>query len=392
MTLGLLQDKFIDTRDLNYRSGVNQLLKELAFPRIHEEQNEKRDFLPSLFKKISKMTEAKIFLEKGYGHKMGISEEEYLKADPKISFIPHEEIFNKESVIVVRVPKKDMISRMKPGTVLICMLHYNTRPRLVTLLKERKIKSFSMDDMVDDWNNRIFVNYPGTSGPAIEIGFSELGKRMPYFFSDKRGPINATILGMGKVAQAAAKAFEICSDKAFINTSLPGVIVRMLPSTVTSRLDLLEKLLEDTDILVDCTKRKDPSLIVVPNRLLCALPDHAVIVDITSDHYDRNTSPPQVKAVEGIAYGTLDRYILEVDDPFYDTLSGLVDTTCRRVVVTCNAWPGYDPKGCMKLYEEQILPVLRVLFEKGPDGVDPESHDMYERALARSTLDHFLSN
>jgi len=46
----------------------------------------------------------------------------------------------------------------------------------------------------------------------------------------------------------------------------------------------------------------------------------------------------------------------------------------------------------MKLYEEQLLPLLKVILEKGQKDIDPESHDMYERALARSTLDHFLSN
>jgi len=368
------------------------MIKELAFPRIHEEEAERRDFLPSLFKKIRKMTDASIFLEKGYGSKMGIPEEEYLEANPDLSFIPHEEIFDKELVIVVRVPKKEMIRRMKPGTVLICMLHYNTRPQLVRLLKEKEINCFSMDDIVDDWNNRIFVNYQGTSGAAIGVGFRELEKSMPDFFSEKRGPINATILGMGKVAQAAARSFEICSDSAFSDTDIPGVIVRMLPQSVTGKLDLLEGLLADTDILVDCTKRRDTSFIIVPNRFLCSLPTHAVIVDITSDNYDRESLPPQVKAVEGIAYGTLDRYVLKVDDPFYDTLTGLVDTTCRRTVVTCNAWPGFDPMGCMKLYGEQLLPLLRVLLGKGACEIDLEGNDMYERALARSTLDHFLSN
>ena len=368
------------------------MLKELAFPRIHEEETEKRDFLPSLFKKIREMTSAKIFLEKDYGGKMGIAEREYLEANPDLSFISYEEIFAKESVIVVRAPKREMIDRMKPGAILISMLHYNTRPKLVNLLKEKGIRCFSMDDIIDDWNNRIFVNYAGTCGAAIQVGFKELEKRMPNFMAGNRRPLNATILGLGKVAQAAARALEIQSDNAFGDTDIPGIIVRMLPRSITAKQDILETLLADTDILVDGTKRKDTSFIIVPNRLLCSLPAHTVIVDITSDSYDKTTSPPQVKAIEGIAYGTLDRYVLEVDDPFYDTIEYFIDTTCRRTVVTCNAWPAFDPEQCMELYEEQLLPLLKVILEKESGEINLESHDFYARALARSTLDYFLSN
>ncbi len=368
------------------------MIRELAFPRMHEEVTERRDFLPSLFSKIRRLTDARIFLEKGYGSKIGLTEREYMEANPGLSFIDHDEVFDKELVIVVRVPKREMIDRMKPGTTLVSMLHYNTRPQLVRLLQEKKIICFSMDDIVDDWNNRIFVNYQGTSVAAIRVGFQQLERNMPDFYSENRRPINATILGMGKVAQAAAKALETCSDTAFSNTGAPGVIVRMLPKTITGRLDILETLLADSDILVDSTKRMDPSFIIIPNRLLCTLPPHSVIVDITSDPYDSKTSPPQVKAIEGIAYGPLDKYILEIDDPYYETLTGLVDSRCRRTVVTCNAWPAFDPVECMKIYEEQLLPLLKVILEKGPGGIDPGSHDMYERALARSTLDHFLTN
>lgn len=368
------------------------MLKEIAFPIIHEENAEKRDFLPSLFRKIRKYSDVMIFLENGYGSKMGIPKEMYESANPNVTFVPVEEIFNKGSVIVVRVPKFDRLSLMKPGTTLVSMLHYITRPRLTALLKERQINCFSMDSIVDDWNNRIFVNFPGTSGPAVKAGLEQLEKRMPGFWSKGRDPLNATILGLGKTAQAAAKALENFSETGFTECGVPGFVVRMLPRTLTSRTDILEYIFRDTDILIDCTKRTDPSSIIVPNRLLCTLPPHAVIVDISSDPYDRKTTPPQVKAIEGIPYGTLDKYVFDPDDPFYGTLQDLVETTCRRTVVTCNAWPGSDPEECMKVYEEQLLPLLKVLIEKDPGDICLESDDMYERALARSTLGYFLSN
>lgn len=392
MTPWILEGRLRLSEQTDGRFGVKRMIKELAFPRMHEEETEKRDFLPSLFRKLGRLADARIYLEEGYGEKLGIPAEEYLKAHPNLSFVPHEEIFYKDVVIVVRVPKNEMLRRMKEGAVLISMLHYNTRPHLLKLLKEQGITCFSMDDIVDDWHNRIFVNYPGTSGSAVRVAFEELRNRMPGFTSRERPPIKATVLGLGKVAQAAAKAFEICSDSSFGTSGVPGVVVQMLPQSVTCRIDLLENLLSDSDMLVDCTKRGDPSEIIVPNWLLCSLPEHAVILDITSDPYDGTTSPPRKKAIEGVAYGTLDKFLLETDDPYYETLESLVDTTCRRPVVSCNAWPAFEPEACMKIYEEQLLPLLRVLFEKDPEKVSITSDDMYERALARSTLDYFLRN
>lgn len=368
------------------------MIREMAFPIIHEEKSEKRDFLPSLFRKLGKYPGLRIYLEKGYGMKLGIAEDEYTNANPNVTFVSADEVFTKEAVIVVRVPKFERIRKMRRKAVLVSMLHYVTRPRLVELLDEKDILCFSMDSIVDDWFNRIFVNFPGTSGPAMRAGFAELGKRMPEFSSPARRPINATILGLGKTAQAAAKALENCSEPDFSRYGVSGIIVRMLPQSITSRHDLLGSILTDTDILVDCTKRSDPSAIIVPNRLLCSLPPHAVIVDVSSDPYDAGTIPPQVKAIEGIPYGTLDKYAFETDDPFYASIDPLVDTACRRTVVTCNAWPGSEPEECMRVYEEQLLPLIRVLLENDPGKISLESDDMYERALARSTLKFFHSN
>jgi hypothetical protein len=53
--------------------------------------------------------------------------------------------------------------------------------------------------------------------------------------------------------------------------------------------------LEETDLLIDATRRADPSRSVVPNAWLAALPADGVILDLACDPYDLDVAPPVVK-------------------------------------------------------------------------------------------------
>lgn len=367
-------------------------IKTIGFPRMHKEKSEKRDFLPKLMKDLRGFKDYTILLEKNYGVDMGYSEEDYLNMNSNLKFVEHEEVYKADIVVVLRAPEEYEINYMRPGAILFSMLHYETRELRNKLLKEKGIICYSMDSLVDDDDMRMLVNYRGTSSSAIRIGFEELKKRMPNFYSENREPINATIIGLGSVAQGAAKALEEVSDKEFLdkNPKVPGVIIRMLPRTITKDVNQLKKILKDTDMLIDASRRSDPSEIIIPNSLIGVLPNHAIIVDITADPYNENIFPTQVKGIEGIPTGTLEKYIIEPDDEIYETIPKVINSKHRRVVVSCNAWPGVDPKSCMQIYGNQILPFLKVLLSKQGQDLSIESDDLYERALAKASLDYYL--
>ena len=366
------------------------MITEMAFPRIHEEVEEKRDFLPSFFRKIFRYDpKIRIFLEDNYGLGMGFSQKDYCSVNPNISYISYEEIFTKQMVMVVRSPRDEFLQKMRPHSVLLSMLHYDSRPGRTRLLKAKEINSFSMDSIEDDRHHRLVVNYYGTSSSAVKVGFSVLRESMSSFSLSGRQPINATIIGLGCVAQAAARALECCSDEAFLGSDLPGLVVQMLPQSITKDHNALASIFQNTDMLLDATKRNDRSRSIIHNSMLGFLPVHAVIVDITADPYDLSVSPPLVKGIEGIPTGSLSKYVFAVNDPIYDSISKIVNTTERRVVVSCNAWPAFDPVDCMSIYEEQLFPMLKVILDKGCE-VDIESDDLFERALARSSLNYFL--
>lgn len=368
-------------------------IRTIAFPRMHKEEEEKRDFLPSLFGKIGRISEAKVFVEAGYGSGMGFTHRDYLKENPKITFLDSlDELYQKDLVIVVRAPQESTIAKMRKGSVLFSMLHYEARPIRNQVIDDTGIYPFSMDGIIDDEWKRLFVYYEGTSNPAVKVAFQELRKRCPGFRSPYRRTLRASIVGCGPVGQTAIRAFQKNSDAEFFKKGLPGMVVTLLSRSVLADEESLKNILSATDILADATKRKDCSRYIIRNRLLGYLPEHAVILDITADPYDEKADPPTVKAFEGLPYGTLRKYVIEVDDPLYDQIPEFVDTTNRRTCVSCNAWPSFAPKKCMRIYESQLIPFLRILLEKGPENISEKSDFTLERALSRSTLNWYREN
>ncbi len=368
-------------------------IKIIGFPRMHKEESEKRDFLPGLFEELAEY-DINLLLEEGYGEGLGYTREDYLSKNHRITYVSHDDAYKCDMVMVLRAPDDREIMLMKPDTVLISMLHYETREARNKILNERGIYCYSMDAFTDDDNNRIMVNYRGTSRAGSRVAFEELGNRMPNFFGKSRKPIYVSIIGLGAVASFSAKAFEDFSDREFFynHPEVPGLIVRMLPRNITKSHGIMREILKDTDILVDASKRPDPTMIIVPNTLLEYLPEHAVILDLTADPYNTKMNPIQVKGIEGIPTGTLDKYVIEVDDPLYGEIPESISSINRRLVVSCNAWPGVDAEDCMRIYGTQILPLLRVLIEKSPMKLDINSRNFYERSLVRASLEYYNAN
>ena len=364
----------------------------LGFPRMHKEKNEKRDFLPDFFRRLNSEN-AEFFLENGYGSAMGICHEEYLKANKNIKFISNRECYEKDMVVVLRCPEFNEINSMKDGSTLLSMLHYPTRATRVQRLKEKNIFGVSMDSLRNDFLERIVVNYNGTSGNGVEMAFQELSKTMKDFYSKDRDTIKVTIIGMGMVGLYAAKAagkygnLELNNKMKELNTK--GVIVNMLPRSVTNDREELIKILKETDILIDASTRDNPSNYIISNDLISYLKPHGVILDLTADPYLTDIEPMQVKAIEGIPTGTLDKPVIYPNDPIYNTIPEQVNKDNRRVVVSCNAWPGIKSEECMYLYGMQLFPILQQLIRLSRENFTEVSDDYFTRAIHRATIEYF---
>jgi alanine dehydrogenase len=362
---------------------------------MHKEAGEKRDFLPEFIEALGQYN-IEVVIENGYGHAMDTDPSSYLKANSKARFGTISEAYQQDLVIVLRFPSSKELDLMKCGSILMSMIHFETRPDRVKSLQERNITGLSLDAIMDDNGQRLVENIAGTSWNGMKAAFQELSKNEQWFFDTQRLYTTVTIIGFGSVGIHAARAASKYGSLEFHRTAkiqrIPGVLVQSVGRNITQDEKALANILKTTDILADASKRDNPTISIIKNEFLELLPHTTVILDLTADPYNFDTRPYQVKGIEGIPTGSLDGYVFQTDHPVYSVLSKYVNTKHRRVVVSCNAWPAITPARCMNIYGKQISCFFPILFSKPLSQLNKQSDNILERALARSTLEYFLSS
>ena len=361
---------------------------------IHAEKGEIRAFLPDFVAKVSRFFR-EIILENGYGSGMGFDQDINTKSS-NVHFGSAEKVYAQDHVLVLRYPPQKYLERMKPGSCLISMCHFPTRPKRREFLKQHGIEAISLDTITDDNGQRLVENLQSVAWNGCEIAFKVLQEILPDPGLQRAGrdPLKITLLGSGGVGRHAVPAAIRYGDpelwQKLADMNIPGNIVRVIDYDLTNHKEQLSKLLPDTDLLIDATQRTNPSQIIIPNTMLGLLAEQAVILDLSVDPYDFHGQPYEVKGIEGIPQGNLDQYIFPPDDPAWDTISDKISTTHRRWTVSCYSWPGIHPRKCMIRYGNQIAPLLRRLVSAGGvENINPGGRYL-DRALARAMLKYWL--
>jgi len=365
--------------------------------RMHVEFGEKRDFLPEFVARLERMG-AQVFLEYGYGSAMGFSEADYRAIAPKVTFASRTEIYQQDYMLVLRCPLEKDLRLLKPSTCIISMMHYPTRPVRVELLRSLGVESISLDSIKDDVGRRMVENLHSVAWNGLEVAFRVLQRLYPApgLESPSRNPIHVTVMGVGAVGvhavQAASRYGDVALWRALAGRGVPGVQVTAIDYDLTYNESVMRDLLGRTDILVDATQRPDASKVVIPNQWIAWMPEHAVLLDLSVDPYSCTPDGPnEVKGIEGMPQGNLDQYVFGPDDPAFDRVPGCVSTQNRRYSVSCYSWPGIHPKECMRLYGDQIRPLIRTLIEKGGVQNINSKGKFLERALSRAMLSNWIS-
>jgi alanine dehydrogenase len=368
-------------------------VRTIGLPRLHKEAGERRDFLPRLLQFLGQFGLKRIALERGYGSGLGYSDADYLAASDAACFTSIDECFAQELVVVLRWPDEDLIRSMRPGSILVTMAHFTTRPGRVALLKKLGLRCVSLDCLQDDLGGRLGVNGRAVAPHGVGAAFEQLQSLMPGFEGPRRRPVRVTLMGAGAVgghaAQAAARYGDETLQQKLAKQQLPGVEVTLVDYDLTCQEAYMLALLVQTDLLIDATQRADASQIIVPNDWIALLPEHAVLLDLCVDPYLFHQSPAQVKGIEGMPEGNLDQYVFPPDDPGWDRLPPEVRREHRRMALSCYSWPGVDPVGCMQVYGRQLEPVLRVILTREVTQLDSEPGTEIERAVARAELSRY---
>ena len=360
---------------------------------MHREAGEKRDFLPSFIEALDAAGAEEIVVERGYGSGMGIDEPAYSAASSRLVVGDLADCLSQEAVLQIRCLHEEHFEQLRPGTTLLSMMHYTTRPERVRRLAELGIRAISMDGLIDDTGRRLVENLAAVAGNGVESAFKELAVLYPNFDDPRRPEIRVTVLGSGAVGSHAVRAASRYGDPdlrdALVANGVKGVEVRVVDHDLTGHESYMRSLLTSTDLLVDATQRLDSTSHVIPNPWLADMPAHAVLLDLSVDPYDFSVTPPIVKGIEGIPQGSLDQFVFHPDDPAYGDLDASVSTEHRRVALSCYSWPGRKPRECMEVYGAQLEPFLDVLLNQS-DSWDMASTSPYERALARAELGRWL--
>lgn len=279
---------------------------------------------------INKIAAAhEVVVEKEAGLKIDITDKAFEDAGCRVG--SREDVYACDIVVRIQEPGFDEIEMMRPGSIIMSMMHLRCRPKLEEALRKKKLIVIPLENLKDPFGRRTVEAVEDSGRIGMEYAFKLWGK--------DPSTANVKIMGYGNIAMGAIRQ----AARKFARVE------------ILNKRDLMEmdKHLPGTDILVDGINRpfrreveKEPFF--VTRKMLKLLKPGSVIVDLVSN-------PENHTGVETMHPTTLDNLHYEVDGIFH---------------TSCWGWPGLEPEKTARRYSLQLAPILKDLADHGIDKCD----------------------
>jgi alanine dehydrogenase len=365
-------------------------MKIFGFPQMDLIEGIRRSYPPHLILAIAKSNKVQIYLEEGYGADVGFVSSDYQVEN--VVFKTKLEVFaNADYIVCITAPSVREIEMMTGDQTLLAFLHYNTHDVRNKLFFDRKIRTISLDELVDSATNRRMVeDLRATSFNAIKAALIALKESWgdDKWFSPYREHIKAYVMGTGKVGANAINAlanfrYTGLRQELVENGNCKIEVVALGFRETGDKTFMNRYALPNADILVDATYRPEDKnhLHIVDREQLEILPHDAVICDITADKYDTSRSSHVVKGIEGIPTGKdkdfgspiFDRKHEAFTNDAYVPKEYQLKPRQIRTSVSSYSWPSFgdnsDRLENIEIYARQIKPILQYLIDNGVEGI-----------------------
>jgi len=269
-----------------------------------------------------------VVVEKDAGIGIGIGNGEYEKIGARIG--TREEVYACDLVVRIKEARTDEIDLMRPGSILLCMMHIRCNIPLENDLKRNKLIGIPIENIKDPFGKRLVEAVEESGRIGMEYAFKLWGK--------DPATAQVKIMGYGNIARGAIK----CAARKLARVEILN----------RRHFAEMEKHIPGTDILVDAVNRpfrrdvKTESFFV-RREMLRLFKKGSVCLDLVSN--------PEGHAPIETMHPTY------MDDPYY-IVDGVYHTSLW-------GWPAMEPETIARRYSIQIAPIIKEIADKGIDNV-----------------------
>lgn len=273
-------------------------MKTIGFPISTKENENRRSIIPQDIKKISCPNQ--IWIEKGFGEVLGISDEEYKQVGVNVS--SKEEVLSQDIICDPKIGDAAYLGQLQPKQTIFGWIHATQNRSITDIILRQKLIAYAWESMFEQGRHVFWFNNELAGEAAILHAFQCYGC-LPY-------GLDVAVIGNGNTARGAIRVLNMLGARV------------MQYSRKTEKL--LRKEVNRYDVIVNCIlwdiTRQDH---IIYKSDLKNLKKGAMIIDVSCDRHGgiETSIPTTIEKPTYIVDGVLHYVVDHTPSFFYKTFS-----------------------------------------------------------------------